>query len=302
VTESDFAFLRGLIKSRSGLDLGPEKRYLAESRLGPLSRASGLRTLDGLMRRLRAGGDEKLARAVVDAMATHETLFFRDRAPFEALRTTILPALAGSRPPGRPLRIWSAAASTGQEAYSLAMVVKDMANVLAGRRVEILATDLSADAIERARTGIYTQFEVQRGLPIRALLLHFTQCDGGWEILPELRRTVDFRVVNLLEDIAALGTFDVILCRNLLIYLDAPTKKKLLAKLSGALAPDGFLALGAAETTIGLSRNLPPHPEAPGFFTHILAGSNAGLGLELAAVSASATAIRGGSGRRPRAV
>jgi chemotaxis protein methyltransferase CheR len=300
MTESDFAFLRGLIKSRSGLDLGPEKRYLAESRLGPLSRASGLRTLDGLVQRLRAGGDEGLARAVVEAMATHETLFFRDKAPFEALRTTILPTLAGLRPAGRPLRIWSAAAATGQEAYSIAMVVKDMAGVLAGRPVEILATDLSADAIERARTGIFTQFEVQRGLPIRALLLHFTQCDGGWEILPELRRAVDFRVVNLLDDIAALGTFDVILCRNLLIYLDAPAKAKLLAKLSRALAPDGFLALGAAETTIGLSRDLGPHPEAPGFFTHTGAGSEARP--DLAAASASAAAIRGGSGRRPRAV
>jgi chemotaxis protein methyltransferase CheR len=282
VTESDFAFLRGLIKRRSGLHLGPEKRYLAESRLGPLSRASGLRTLDELIQRLRAGRDEALARAVIDAMATHETLFFRDKAPFETLRTTILPTLAGSRPPGRPLRIWSAAASTGQEAYSVAMVVKDMADVLAGRPVEILATDLSSEAIERARTGIYTQFEIQRGLPIRSLLLHFTQCDGGWEILPELRRAVDFRVVNLLEDIAALGTFDVILCRNLLIYLDAPTKKKLLAKLSRALAPDGFLALGAAETTIGLSRALGPHPEAPGFFTHTAAESDVHLCSETA--------------------
>jgi chemotaxis protein methyltransferase CheR len=297
VTESDFAFLRGLIKSRSGLDLGPEKRYLAESRLGPLSRASGLRTLDELIQRLRVGRDEALARAVIDAMATHETLFFRDKAPFETLRTTILPTLAGSRPPGRPLRIWSAAASTGQEAYSVAMVVKDMADVLAGRPVEILATDLSSEAIERARTGIYTQFEIQRGLPIRSLLLHFTQCDGGWEILPELRRAVDFRVVNLLDDIAALGSFDLILCRNLLIYLDAPTKKKLLAKLSRALAPDGFLALGAAETTIGLSRALGPHPDAPGFLTHTAAESDVPLGSELATVAA----LRGGSGRRPRA-
>jgi chemotaxis protein methyltransferase CheR len=267
MTDSDFAFLRGFLKSRSGLDLGPEKRYLAESRLAPLCRTTGLTSLGDIVQALREGAED-FGRAVVEVMATHETLFFRDRTPFDALRATILPRLAASRPSGRPLRIWSAAASTGQEAYSVAMVVREMAPALGGRPVEILATDLSAGAIARAQAGLYSQFEIQRGLPIRALLLHFTQGEGGWEILPELRRAVEFRTFNLLDDFTSLGSFDVILCRNLLIYFDLGAKERLLAKLSRALAVDGVLSLGAAETTLGLSRTLVPHPDARGFFVH----------------------------------
>jgi chemotaxis protein methyltransferase CheR len=266
MTEADFAFLRDLLRQRSGLSLGPEKRYLVESRLTPLARAAGLGSLAEVVAALRRGRDDAFIRSVVDAMATHETLFFRDRVPFELLHDSILPVFAAARPPGRPLRIWSAAASTGQEAYSLAMLVRDLRGTLGSRQVEIVATDISESAIARARAGLYSQFEVQRGLPIRRLLQHFIQTDSGWQISAELRAMVAFRVFNLLDDIAPLGLFDVVLCRNLLIYLDRPTKQKLLTKLAGALAPDGVLCLGGPESALGLCSALNPHPTAQGFF------------------------------------
>lgn len=273
MSEDDLAFLRDFLRRRSGLSLGPEKRYLVESRLSPLARQAGLSGVREVVAALRSGADESLARAVVDAMATHETLFFRDRIPFEILRDVLLPELHRSLPQGRTLRIWSAAASTGQEAYSLAILVREMGAALAGRPVEIVATDISEAAIERARTGVYSQFEVQRGLPIRTLLDSFVQCDGDWEIRPELRRMVEFRVFNLLDDLAPLGRFEIILCRNLLIYLDRAGKERLLAKLAGVLAPDGALCLGGAESALGLSDALVAHPKAPGFF---YAASSAG--------------------------
>jgi chemotaxis protein methyltransferase CheR len=264
VNDADFSFLRDFVRRRSGLALGPEKRYLVESRLQPLARAAGIPGLSSVVAMLRSGRDEAFARSVVDAMATHETMFFRDRVPFEILRDIVLPQLAALRLT-RPLRIWSAATSTGQEAYSLAMLVREMGGVLGHRPVDIVASDMAESAISRAKTGIYSQFEVQRGLPIRNLLQHFVQTAGGWQIRPELRRMVSFRVFNLLDDLAPLGQFDVILCRNILIYLDQPTKETLLAKLSAALAPDGVLCLGGPESALGLTNTLVSHPQAAGF-------------------------------------
>jgi chemotaxis protein methyltransferase CheR len=266
VTEADFDFLRDFLRRRSGLSLGPEKRYLAESRLAPLARAAGLTGISDVVAALRLGGNETFARSVVDAMATHETLFFRDRAPFDTLRDSFLPAFAAQRPEGRPLRVWSAAASTGQEAYSVAMLVREIGATLKGRSVEIVATDISESAIARARRGVYSAFEVQRGLPIRKLLEHFTQVEAGWQISAALRAMVDFQVFNLLDDFTSLGRFDVVLCRNLLIYLDRPTKEALLARLAGALMPDGVLCLGGPESALGLCGALIPHPAAQGFF------------------------------------
>lgn len=265
MTEADFALLRSFLKQRSGLDLGPEKRYLAESRLTPLYRALGCPTLSDLVRRLRLPGGEAAAQAVVDAMATNETLFFRDRVPFDGLRDTILPRLIASRAGSRRLKIWSAACSTGQEPYSIAMILADMAAALRGWRVEILATDVSTSAIARAKAGLFSQFEVQRGLPIRALLRHFTQTEEGWRISADLRRQVDFRLHNMLEDLPRRPTFDIILCRNLLIYLDLPTKIRTVARLAGHLAEDGALCLGAAETAHALTPDLIPDPQARGF-------------------------------------
>lgn len=272
MTEADFAFLARFLRERSGLDLAPGKRYLAESRLGPVCRNAGIATLGDLARRLRAGSDAVLEHAVVEAMATHETSFFRDKLPFDALRTEILPGLIEARAASRRLRIWSAAASTGQEAYSLAMLTHDLAPALEGFQVEILGTDLSRAAIARARAGLYSQLEVQRGLPILKLLHHFSQVEGqGWRISEDLRKAVDFRVFNLLDDTRRFGIFDLVLCRNVLIYLDAAAKAKLLSKLARALAPDGAICLGTPESVMGIGSGLVPHPAARGFF--VLAGT-----------------------------
>jgi chemotaxis protein methyltransferase CheR len=266
ITDADFAFLRTFLKQRSGLDLGPEKRYLAESRLRPICHDAGLRDLGELVAKLRAGEDRGLADAAVVAMATHETMFFRDRTPFEALRTDILPRLIAARAKSRRLRIWSAAASTGQEAYSVAIILHEMRALLDGWTVEILGTDISPIAIERARSGTYSAFEVQRGLPVRYLLDHFSHAGLDWTIAPALRAAVDFRVLNLLWDFGRLGTFDLILCRNLAIYLDPPTKTALFGRLAVALAHDGALCLGTSETVLGYTRALVPDSEHRGFF------------------------------------
>ncbi|NNM73645.1 CheR family methyltransferase [Enterovirga aerilata] len=273
MTEAEFAFLRAFLKQRSGLDLGPEKRYLAESRLRPLCRDAGLGSLGELVRKLRSGEDRGLADAAVVAMATHETMFFRDRTPFETLRTDILPRLVEARSELRRLRIWSAAASTGQEAYSVAMIVQEMGLPAAGWTIEILGTDISPSAVERARAGTYSTFEVQRGLPVRHLLDHFSQAGTDWTISPALRSAVEFRVLNLLRDFGGLGTFDVILCRNLAIYLDAPTKTALFERLARVLAPDGALCLGTSETVLGYTRTLVADPERRGFFLHATAAA-----------------------------
>ena len=266
LTETDFAFLRRFLKRRSGLDLGAEKRYLAESRLGPVWRDAGLSSLAELIARLRTAEERDLADATVFAMATHETMFFRDRQPFEDLRTTILPRLLEARADRRRLRIWSAAASTGQEAYSVAMILREMGAALDGWTVEILGTDISPAAIERARAGSYSSFEVQRGLPVRCLLAHFSPDGLAWTISPELREAVQFRVLNLLDFFGHLGRFDLILCRNLAIYLDGPTKTSLFERLADALLPGGLLCLGGTETILGYTRALVPDPHHRGFF------------------------------------
>ncbi len=271
MTEADFAFLRGFLRARSGLDLGPEKMYLAESRLRPICRDAGLPSMGALVRRLREGSDRGLADATVVAMATHETMFFRDRTPFEALRDDVLPTLLAARSNLRRVRIWSAAASMGQEAYSIAMILHDMRSLLEGWAVQIVGTDISPAAIARARAGTYSTFEVQRGLPVRHLLDHFTPTGAEWVIAPELRDMVEFRVMNLLEDFGPLGSFDLILCRNLAIYLDPPTKTALFERLAGVLAPDGRLCLGTSESVVGYTRVLVPDPQHRGYFVHAAA-------------------------------
>ncbi len=265
MTEDDFAYLRRFLRKRSGLALGADKRYLAESRLQPVWRGVGLESLAGLLRELRLRETGPLGRAVVDAMTTNETTFFRDAAMFDGLRRTVLPRLVEARAGMRRLRIWSAAASTGQEAYSVAMLLGEMSPRLVGWQVTILGTDVSAGAVERAKAGLYSQFEVQRGLPILSLLRHFTQGPAGWTISGEMRRAVEFRVFNLLDDFTPLGGFDLILCRNLLIYFDVPAKSALLDRLAAALAPDGALCLGASESIVGLSRSVTPDPNARSF-------------------------------------
>jgi chemotaxis protein methyltransferase CheR len=265
MTGDDFDFIRRLLKERSGLLLSPEKQYLAESRLMPVARRHKFANLAELTHKVRAG-DETLIAEVVEAMATNETFFFRDRLPFDHFRDYILPVLMKARASHKRIRIWCAAASSGQEPYSLAMAIKEMGAKLDGFRIEILASDMCAGMLQKAAAGIYNQFEVQRGLPIQLLLKYFTQVGDTWQISPEIRAMVQFRRLNLLSDFSRLGLFDLIVCRNVLIYFDQPTKSDVLERLSRALARDGFLILGAAETTIGLTQAFRSVPDKRGLY------------------------------------
>ncbi len=261
---ASYASLAGTLKARSGLILGPDKLYLLETRLAPLLRREGLRSLDELAARLRPGS--ALESLVVEAMTTNESLFFRDGKPFDLLRRAILPRLHAARPPGVPLRIWSAAAANGQEAYSIAMVCAELAGAMPGRRVEIIGTDIAREPLERARQGLYSQFEIQRGLPMQMLVRHFTKEGTQWRVRQALRDTVSFRPWNLLADLKPLGRFDVVFCRNVLIYFDTATKQRVLEGLSKSIPPDGALFLGGAETVIGITDRLRANPDEPGSY------------------------------------
>jgi chemotaxis protein methyltransferase CheR len=258
---SDFDALRQLLSRTSGLSLDAEKAYLAESRLQPIIQKAGLNDLGALVKRLLSGADAELVRDVAEAMTTNETFFFRDRVPFDNFRNVILPKLLQARKGMRQIRIWCAACSTGQEPYSLAMLLDAEAHKLSGWAVDILATDLSRNVVAAAREGVYTQFEMQRGLPISQLLRYFRQEGDHWRINEHLRSRVRFEEFNLLSDYAALGRFDVIFCRNVLIYFDVPTKQNVLNRMAQILCPDGYLMLGAAETVVGLTDAFVAHDE-----------------------------------------
>jgi chemotaxis protein methyltransferase CheR len=265
MVQPGFAEVAALVRRRAGIVLTEDKSYLLETRLGPVLARFGLATLGALGEKLRALPGEALERAVVEALTTHESSFFRDGRPFDHLRGA-LPALLAGKAPGERLRIWSAACSTGQEAYSIAMIAIELLGAAARQRVEIIGTDISGEIVARAREGTFTQFEVQRGLPIRALMTHFTQEAGRWRVKPELAALTRFEERNLLGDVQGLGRFDVIFCRNVLIYFDAPTKTRVLDMLSRQLAPNGVLYLGAAETVIGLTDRLLPVPGERGVY------------------------------------
>lgn len=266
MTELEFDYLRGYLKQRSGLMLGVEKRYLIESRLGPVCRKFGIATLHDLVGVLKLARNPSMDRAVVEAMTTNETFFFRDRAPFDLFRDVLLPRVLTARAATRRLRIWCAAASSGQEPYSLAMLLQEAAPRLAGWHVEILGTDLSTEVLEKARQGVYSHFEVQRGLPVQLLVKHFTQIGEQWRISPTITGMVDFKPLNLLQSFDHLGQFDIVFCRNVLIYFDAPTKSDVLRRLTKALSPDGAVVLGAAETVIGLTNALAPDGQHRGLY------------------------------------
>lgn len=257
-------FLR-LVRTRSGLVLTADKAYLIHSRLAPVARAAGLADVPALLARLRAGAPEALARACVDAMATHESFFFRDGAPFRRLEQA-LPELAEARRASRTLRIWCAACSSGQEPYSVAMLLAEAGVLLAGWRIEILATDMSEAIVERARAGLYSDFEARRGLSEDRLRRWFQPEGDGWRVAPELRRMVTFRAHNLLDGPAGPGPFDVVFCRNVLIYFDVERKRAVLERIARVLAPDGLLFLGSAETVIGVTAAFAPAPGASGLF------------------------------------
>jgi chemotaxis protein methyltransferase CheR len=265
VTPPDYEYLRKLLRDQSGLDLSTDKQYLIESRLLPLARKAGLSGISDLVQKMK-GGSSALITQVVEAMTTNETFFFRDKVPFDHFRDTIMPEMLKLRATRKSLRIWCAAGSTGQEPYSLAMCLKEMSAALSGWRVEITATDLSQEVLEKSKAGIYSQFEVQRGLPIQMLVKYFKQTGELWQINPEIRAMVAHRQLNLLHDFGQLGSFDVIFCRNVLIYFDQETKANIFGRLARSMESDGFLVLGAAETVVGLTEAFRPIGDRRGLY------------------------------------
>ena len=266
MTPQDFDYLRKLLRERSGLVLSADKQYLAESRLVPVARRHSIATLAELIGQVRANEHAPLAAEVVEAMTTNETFFFRDKLPFDHFRDTVLPALTTARARDKRIRIWCTAASTGQEPYSLAMIIRECSALLAGFRTDIIATDLSGEVLTRAKAGIYSQFEVQRGLPIQQLVKYFSQVGDNWQITPDIRAMVQFRPLNLLKDFSVLGSFDMVFCRNVLIYFDQDTKINVLNRIARQMPETGFLSLGAAETVVGLTDAFKPMAEKRGLY------------------------------------
>lgn len=250
---ADFDLYKDLLYERSGLDITPDKSYLLDSRLTPIAKKWGYHSLDAMSVSLRALPDPQLVKEIVDAMTTNETSFYRDIRPFENFENVVLPYLIENAPRGKTIRIWCAACSTGQEPYSLAMILKERQAELGGRRVEIVATDISDRVLNTARQGIYSQFEVQRGLPVTKLVRFFKQVEDKWQIADEIKSMISYRNFNLLESMASLGKFDVVLCRNVLIYFDTKTKAKVLEGIANQMENDGFLFLGGAETVLGVT-------------------------------------------------
>ncbi|MCP4617843.1 MAG: protein-glutamate O-methyltransferase CheR [Bradyrhizobium sp.] len=264
MTPSDYEYLRKLLKERSGLDLSADKQYLVESRLVPLARRADLPGISELVQKMR-GSAEALVAEVVEAMTTNETFFFRDKIPFDHLKDALLPALMQARAARRSLRIWCAASSTGQEPYSIAMILKETP-ALSGWRTEIVATDLSQAVLEKSKAGIFSQFEVQRGLPIQMLVKYFKQSGDVWQLNADIRAMVQHKQLNLLQDFSHLGTFDVIFCRNVLIYFDQDTKASIFERMARIIEPDGVLALGAAESVVGITDVFKPYPDRRGMY------------------------------------
>jgi chemotaxis protein methyltransferase CheR len=253
ISPENYRFLQEFVYRESGIVLEDDKHYLLQARLLPIIRSEQLDGLDAVCARLRAG-HASLRVAVVEAMTTNETLFFRDPAQYEALKTSILPALMKKREPSRRLAFWSAAASSGQEAYSLAIMLIEMGVIAQGWTVQIVGTDLSTQILERAREARFLQIEVNRGLPAHHLVKYFTRQGLEWQLKDQVRSMVRFEPFDLRQSPAGLGMFDVIFCRNVLIYFDVPTKKKILAGLRSVLRDDGSLLLGGAEAILDLDR------------------------------------------------
>ena len=257
----EFKLLRRILKERSGIDLTEDKMDLVEAKLRPILKELGFPSTAHLTLALMKPDSDRLRLRVAQAIAVLESYFFRDKTPFKYFTETMLPRLMEQRAASRRIRIWCAASSTGQEPYSLAMLLSEEGHKLAGWNVEILATDFSEDALRKARQGLYSQFEIQRGLPVSNLVRFFEKSGNGWQIKPEVRDRVVFQEHNLLNDCQGLGRFDVIFCRNVLIYFDDQLKMAVLGRLARQLAMDGYLVLGSAETTTGVSPDFMPVPE-----------------------------------------
>jgi chemotaxis protein methyltransferase CheR len=258
LSSASFEFVRTLLRERSGHSLEADKVYLVETRLLPLTRRCGFASVEELVLRLRGRRDEKLLTELVEAMAINETFFFRDGHPFEALRQTVLPELMRRRAEVRCLNIWSAACASGQEAYSVALLLRHHFSGLSGWSIRLLGSDLSAVALERARQGRYSDLEVSRGLPPELLAAYFQRQGDGWQIADDIRRMVEFHPINLNGVWPALPPLDLVLLRNVLIYFDIPTKQQILDRVHRVLQPDGYLLLGGAETTHNLCVDFVP--------------------------------------------
>lgn len=265
MSPQDIELFVALARARAGLKIDPAKTYLLESRLGPLARRENFPGIPEMAAGLRSLREEKLIWAVVEALAQGETGFFRDRAPFSAFASELLPTLARLRG-NEPIRVWSCACGAGQEAYSLAMIAEEAEGLPAGARIEIYGSDLSERSLEKAQAGLYTQFEVQRGLPIRKLLQHFEKVEDNWRLTPRIRQRVRWRRVNLIADLTVMGRFDVIFCRNVLNMMDAPYRRRVLESLAALLPADGLLILGEGETTEGTTEAFRPVTGRPGLY------------------------------------
>jgi chemotaxis protein methyltransferase CheR len=268
ISDSSTRILAGLLEARTGQQLTMSRRWRLETALSALLRERGIASIDELITILVMGREPGLAGRVVEALLNNETYFFRDRSPFDLIARQALPGLAIRRAKERCLRIWSAGCSTGQEVYSLAMLFAEEPARWAGWTIDILGTDVSDSAIERARSGTYTQFEVQRGLGIAQMLRWFEEGGGGWRVNEALRRSVRFSNHNLLEAPPHPGKFDLVLCRNVLLYLSPETKTKAFDRFAEALQPDGWLMLGAGETVIGQTRRLEADADNRGLYRH----------------------------------
>ena len=264
----EFEYLKQMLYERSGLVVTPEKGYLIESRLMPIARRRGIENVGTLIEELRRTRDENTLVQIVDAMTTNETMFFRDGWPFERFRSNLLPEIMEKTKASRRIRIWSAACSSGQEPYSLAMTMAEMDPALTGWQIEIVATDISDAMLARAQAGRYSVFEVSRGLPEPMLQKYFEPEKDGWRVKDRLRSMISFRRYNLLDDAHAhgLGPFDIIFCRNVLIYFDEATRRRVFSALAKVMRPWGYLCLGGAETVVGISDAFRVLPGERGLF------------------------------------
>ena len=274
ISDSSSRILAGLLEARTGQQLTMSRRWRIETALSSLLRERGIATLDELITILVMGKEPSLSQRVVEALLNNETYFFRDRSPFDLLQRHALPKLAQARHKAKRIRIWSAGCSTGQETYSLAMLFADEPQKWAGWTIDILGTDVSNGCVDRARAGIYSQFEVQRGLGINQMIKWFEECPDGWRAVEPLRKPVRFQVHNLLEPPPHPGDFDIVLCRNVLLYLNPEKKSLAFERIAAAMAPDGWLMLGAGETVIGQTNKLGSDVEARGLYRLVGDGSN----------------------------
>ncbi|GAA2912944.1 chemotaxis protein CheR [Actinoplanes cyaneus] len=253
LSQAEFTFVANLVRREASIVLAPGKEYLVEARLIPVARAVGAPNVNEFIGDLQKRPNPQYQRKIIDALTTNETSFFRDREPFAALTDVVLPELIKSRASVRKLRFWSAASSSGQEAYSLAITLQE--SLPAGWSFEIQGTDISTAMVERAEKAEYSQVEVNRGLPATQLVQYFERAGAHWRIIPALRRNVSFKHMSLTAPFPPMQPFDVIFLRNVLIYFDVATKRQVLQNAAKILRPDGWLFLGAAETTIGIDDN-----------------------------------------------